>query len=250
MVIFLCVGWISCANSKIYWKCLTAGIEYTAVNPSYSQSIEKIYAFKIDLNRYNFQIIRAKDLKQTSLFANQWTQPHKVFIAINGGFFTPTLHPIGLRISNGETLSPLRPIKWWGIFLIKNNQAQIVSPKNYSPSPQINFAIQATPRLIIDGQILKLQERLAQRSSLCITKSGKVIIAITDLNLLLTPTQLAILLKKLDCYNALNLDGGNSSQLFARINDFSLNVPSLRPVADLILVSQVNLFSLKKQPNN
>ncbi|WP_251366184.1 phosphodiester glycosidase family protein [Coxiella-like endosymbiont of Rhipicephalus sanguineus] len=49
---------------------------------------------------------------------------------------------------------------------------------------------------------------MAQRSSLCITKSGKVIIAITDLNLLLTPTQLAHLVKKLDCYNALNLDRG------------------------------------------
>ncbi|WP_304985700.1 phosphodiester glycosidase family protein [Coxiella-like endosymbiont] len=55
---------------------------------------------------------------------------------------------------------------------------------------------------------------------------GKVIIAITNLNLLLTPTQLAHLVKKLNCYNALNLDGGTSSQLFARINNFSLNVPS------------------------
>ncbi len=40
----------------------------------------------------------------------------------------------------------------------------------------------------------------------------------------------------LGCYNAINLDGGSSTQLFANIGNFRLDVSSYAPVADAILV--------------
>ncbi|WP_267257297.1 phosphodiester glycosidase family protein [Coxiella endosymbiont of Ornithodoros maritimus] len=229
------------ANPSIRWKMLASGMAYTMVTPSFStltrsDLFTRLYAWKINLRQYHFNIVTSKSLQQTALYAAQAAKIKNTVLAINGGFFTPDLEPLGLRISNNKALSSLKRIRWWGIFMIKNNRAAITSPQNYRYSPEINFAIQAGPRLIIDGRIPKLRAGSAQRSALGVTPTGDIIIAITDNNLLLTATQLAILLKKLGCSNALNLDGGTSSQLFVHTNNFLLQIPSLRPVADLILV--------------
>ncbi|AAO91566.2 phosphodiester glycosidase family protein [Coxiella burnetii] len=231
----------ACANPSIQWKALNPGMAYTVVTPAFSSEsrpglFTHLYAWKINPRQYHFNIVTAKSLQQTALYAAQAAKIKDTVLAINGGFFTPNLEPLGLRISDNKVLSSLKRISWWGIFMIKNNRAAITSPQNYRYSPEINFAIQAGPRLIIDGRIPQLRGGSAQRSALGVTPTGDIIIAITDNNLLLTATQLAILLQKLGCSNALNLDGGTSSQLFVHTNNFSLQIPSLRPVADLILV--------------
>ena len=64
-------------DSLILCNPLTQGITYTQQ--------KDIYAFKINLAYYRFHIITAKDLQQTSLFANQFIQNKNVAIAINGG---------------------------------------------------------------------------------------------------------------------------------------------------------------------
>ena len=58
----------------------------------------------------------------------------------------------------------------------------------------------------------------------------------------LTTTELAQIMKKplsqngFECVDALNLDGGSSSQLSVKVGGFHLNISSLRPVADFVLI--------------
>jgi exopolysaccharide biosynthesis protein len=40
----------------------------------------------------------------------------------------------------------------------------------------------------------------------------------------------------LGCMNALNLDGGSSTQLYAKTQDFSLSIPSFSAVTDAVVV--------------
>lgn len=224
------------------WDTLADGLQYTSIAPDPTNSNERLQAFRIDLHKYTLQSELAKNIHQTSIFVDQVSNEKNVLIAINGGFFSPELQSLGLRITNFQTVNPIKKISWWGIFMLQNNHASIIPPNAYHASAQTNFAIQAGPRLLIDGTLAKLHGGKAQRSALGITRDGKVIIAVTD-NLLLSTEELAKIMVKsetdggLSCYQALNLDGGSSSQLYAHVNQFNLHVRSLRPVADVVVVT-------------
>lgn len=222
------------------WTNLSDGIQYTVLYPENPSS--GLHAFRIDLKKYHLQLKVAKNVQQTALFVDQLSDDKRVLIGINGGFFSPTLQPLGLRVSEGQAINPIKKISWWGVFLVRNHQASIIPQSAYNSNMKSEFAIQAGPRLIANGVLTKLHAGEAQRSALGITRDGKVIIAVTD-NYPLSTESLAKIMSRseknggLACVSALNLDGGTSSQLYAQINHFSLHIRSIRPVADLIFVT-------------
>ena len=214
------------------WKTVTPGLAYTS--PAFAQRY-RVHAFRINLGKYRLSLLLSNN-NQGPFFAKPAAIANNAIIAINGGFFSPDLQPIGLRIYQGKVLHPLKKISWWGIFAVKNNRARIFSKSNFRYTKKISFALQAGPRLVVSGSIPSLKGGIAKRSAIGITRNGNVVIAITSTPL--TTTKLAGIMKnKLGCYNALNLDGGSSSQLYARIGSFSLSLPSLRPVADVLIVT-------------
>ncbi len=58
----------------------------------------------------------------------------------------------------------------------------------------------------------------------------------------MSTTELAQLMKAepLNCDNALNLDGGSSSQLHAHLNSFQLDVHGFSNVSDAVIVTAKN----------
>ena len=158
-------------------------------------------------------------------------------MGINGGFFDNTFHPLGLRIQKHKLENPIKAISWWGIFYIRDHKAHISSPKQFSRSDSVEFAIQSGPRLIIDGHIPSLKPGEAERSALGITADGKIIILVSAGSPMSTQ-KLAHFMQQppLSCLNAINLDGGSSSQLYARIGSFALNVHNFSNVSDAIVV--------------
>jgi uncharacterized protein YigE (DUF2233 family) len=224
-----------------YWQTLAPGLEYILIIPHPGFPAGKLHAFRMDLQYYQLELAFTQNAKLPSTSVQELTLSRNATIGVNGGFFSPMLKPLGLRMNNGIVLNPLKNIGWWGIFLIKNSQAKIVTPKKFLPSKETRFAIQSGPRLIINGEIPSLKPGAAERSALGITKAGKVILLVTE-NLPLSTNQLAEIMRKplerggLDCVDALNLDGGHSSQLYAKIHNFLLNVPGISQVTDAILV--------------
>ena len=106
------------------------------------------------------------------------------------------------------------------------------------------MAIQAGPRLIINHRIPSLKDGDAERTALGITKNNQLIIVVTEKNPMST-TRLAEIMRRsedkdgLACQYALNLDGGHSTQLYANVNDFSLQLPGFSTIPDaLIIVSK------------
>jgi uncharacterized protein YigE (DUF2233 family) len=123
---------------------------------------------------------------------------------------------------------------------VKNHIPHITNISNFNYDSDIDFAIQSGPRLLIKGAIPSLKPGVADRSALGITKDGKVIILVST-NAAMTTHELAQLLKKppLSCTDAINLDGGSSSQLYAHINSFQLNVHGFSNVSDAIIVKKL-----------
>ncbi len=222
-----------------HWQKLSAGIEYQDLAGGLLAPWSHIYAFRIDLNQNKLGIVSAKSLALKNASADQFGEHSQALLSINGGFFDQNFNPLGLRISNKKQENPLKRISWWGVFYIKNNKASISSLNRFHADDEIDFAMQSGPRLLIKRKIPPLKPGEADRSALGITADGKVIILVST-NAAMSTNRLAHILKAppLSCIDAINLDGGSSSQLYAHIGSFQLNVHSFSNVSDAIVVKK------------
>lgn len=242
ITLFICLALIiqDCA-AKTEWHKVKKGLEYAVIEYPRGITFGQVHAFRIDLKEYNLKLSFAHDYDGVFSGVRALTQSKDGWLGINGGFFNPQLESLGLRISDGIESHPLKKTLWWGVFILRGAVPSIVPMKEFTHTPDIDFAIQAGPRLIVDGVVPHLIEGLANRSALGITKNNKLIIVATQ-NLPLSTSEFATILKSpenangLDCVNALNLDGGSSTQLYADIGSFHIHVPSFMPVADVIVV--------------
>ncbi len=226
----------------ISWQPLAPGFDYATINPSFANlSDGTLHIFRINPKVYQFQIGKTRTANKDYETIREVANHHNAFLAVNGGFFTPQLQPLGLRINNSKVVSPFKSISWWGVFYIAKGIPHIVAARNYHYNKNISFAIQSGPRLINNGQIVPLKPGAAQRSAIGILPNHQVIILVTQ-NMRITTTQLAKIMQRpvaqggLGCSYAINLDGGSSTQLYAKMKNFKLDLTSFSMVADTVLV--------------
>lgn len=222
------------------WQKLAPGIEYQDLEGGLLKPWSHVHVFRVDLAKNQLALVNAKTLSLKNASADQFAEHSKALLSVNGGFFDHEFNPLGLRINNKKLENPLKRISWWGIFYVKNNIPRITNVRNFSHDNDIDFAIQSGPRLLIKGTIPSLKPGAADRSALGITQDGKVIILVST-NAAMTTHELAQLLKSppLSCTDAINLDGGSSSQLYAHIDSFQLNVHGFSNVSDAIIVKKL-----------
>lgn len=222
------------------WIKLAPGIEYQDLQTSVLSQWSHIHVFRIDLAQNELNVIMANSFSHQQAFAHEFAERSHAYIAINGGFFDQAYHPLGLRINKQHQHNPLKQISWWGVFYTKNKIPYIRSLRQFTPDTQIDFAVQSGPRLLVKGATLPLKPGYAERTALGITANHQVIILVTENNPV-TTEWLAKHLRSspLNCVDALNLDGGSSSQLYAKIGNFKINAPSFAGVSDAIVVKPI-----------
>lgn len=217
------------------WQTLADGINYLDLAQDKQNPWSHLHVFKVDPSKITFELLLASDLQRKAASVEEWSHSGPFALIINGGFFDKNYHPLGLRVRKTTVENPFKNISWWGIFAVQNDHPSILAAKEYNRFSKPELAIQAGPRLLIDGTIPSLKPGLAQRTALCVTKSNKIIILVSE-HAALSTEELAKMLQKtpLSCWNALNLDGGSSTQLFAKIGSFSVHVPGISVVSDAI----------------
>lgn len=219
------------------WRELTPGIEYLDLGSTLLTPWSHVHVFRIDLKKNQLDLVMANFLSQQHASVDEFAHYSKALLTINGGFFDHNHRPLGLRIGNQQQYSPLKRISWWGVFYIKDQKPYLSGLRNYKSNEDIDFAVQSGPRLLVHGRIPALKPGRAERSALGISPDGRVIILVTE-NAPMTTTALAELFRSppLNCKEALNLDGGSSSQLYADIGSLKLNVHGYSNVSDAIVV--------------
>lgn len=231
------------------WHTLTKGLNYKNVDCGhYSQSTnQSIHIFKINLEQNTLKLAFAKDGLLPASTVQWLAQDHHAILAVNGGFFTPFWTLLGLRIQDSKVRNPLRKITWWPIFYLKNNQPFIVSEKDYQPSSAITLAIQSGPRLINHGKIISLKPGKDERTAIGINQKGEIILLATEHYPVETIDLAHFLHNNLDCVDAMNFDGGSSTQLYANIpqakQPFQLHVSSFALITDIFYVLPKNTSS-------
>lgn len=138
--------------------------------------------------------------------------------ATNGGMFNKDYSPQGLLILQQKTVKSIDTssgdgnfyLKPNGIFYIKtSNEAVICNSSNFKDDPNIKFATQSGPMLIIDGQIHAAfkegSTNLNIRNGVGILPDGRVVFVMSKNKV--NFYDFALYFKKLGCKNALYLDG-------------------------------------------
>jgi exopolysaccharide biosynthesis protein len=165
----------------------------------------------------------------------------KCLAGVNGGYFDAEFAPIGLRIANGQMITPLKRARLiTGVLVASSRGVQVLRAREFSRRPGITTAIQCGPFLADRGQpISGLDEsHLARRTFAATTSSSRALVGVcsgvslAELAKILATTSLA---EDLKVERALNLDGGSSSAFwFARENGNAFSIPERKPVRDFV----------------
>lgn len=142
-----------------------------------------------------------------------------IVLAMNAGMYLPDLMPQGLFVEAGKTIAPLATGDGQGNFYLKPNgvfsigadhRAAVVATEAFKPAPDIAYATQSGPMLVIDGA---LHPAFAEdgpsrfvRNGVGVRADGKVVFAISSTEV--SFGRFARLFRDaLACPDALYLDG-------------------------------------------
>ncbi|NCA90228.1 MAG: hypothetical protein EOM92_15365 [Gammaproteobacteria bacterium] len=167
--------------------------------------------------------------------------------AVNGGIYSRDLAPLGLYIEDGTTLIPLNRGRGGGNFFLKPNGvfyvtaqgAGVVQTDEYRPPAPVRYAVQSGPMLVIDGALhprfIPGYESRYVRNGVGVDRAGRVVFAISD-----GETNFhdfgTLFRDRLDCPNALYLDGQISQMYLPPLNHYAFW--AWRPLVAIIAVTQ------------
>ncbi len=225
------------AAPSLQWRALSPGLEEAQYNTQDAhQNPVSFLLYKMDLKRYKIQPVQASDFRVDKMYVKDMVQKNGALIGVNGGFFDPAYKSLGLLVKEGRELNPVKPVSWWGIFLIESGVPKVVKSSEYDPRGFVEFAIQAGPRLVENGSVVSLKPNISQKTFIAVTPNQEIILGVTDKSALDAEDFARILAQELKVSAALNLDGGSSTQLYAKIGNYEKETPVLASVANGLVV--------------
>ena len=173
----------------------------------------------------------------------------RLLFATNAGMFDSNLKPVGLYVEQGRELVHANTksgrgnfhMKPNGIFYISADRAAVAETQAFlKQRPQADLATQSGPMLVIDGRLHPRFDRrstsLKSRNGVGVRADGKVIFAISQ-EAVSFDAFARLFRDGLKCPNALFLDGGSASSLYAP----TLNRPgNIVPLGPMLAVFETN----------
>ena len=165
----------------------------------------------------------------------------KCVCGVNGGYFDTEFKPIGLRVADDTTFSPLRRARLiTGILLQSDRGIDVVRVGEFSRAKKLIAAIQSGPFLVEGNKRIRglSDSQLARRTFAGITTNDRALlgvcteVSLADLASILATTPIAADSK---IRRAMNLDGGSSSAFwFAREDGSAYSISCQKPVRDFV----------------
>lgn len=211
------------------WTAVAPGLWYRAwpVPRGDDTPDAKAHVFRADPRVVHVTVIDARTPTRNIATAEQLRTESKAYVVVNGGFFDENERPLGLVVSDSKETNPVRKVDQ-GIFLIAAGKPAIQHSREPLPY-DIDMALQSGPRLVVGGHALSLKPQVSRRTSVCLPGDGTVMIATVPVPISLSDLAASLVLSTaeggLGCWEALNLDGGPSTQLSAAMPTLNLDVP-------------------------
>jgi uncharacterized protein YigE (DUF2233 family) len=175
--------------------------------------------FRTRLEDYALTMLQSSHYGAQALHAESILDRSGATFVINGSFFDEHQKPLGLIITRGTIAHGIHKggSALTGIFGITRKEPFIVHRGQFSTAT-VTEAVQAGPRVLAQGKVVPgLKESLTptHRSGVCIDAEKRIVFYITQSELFgvdLSELTQALLRPSIGCVDALNLDGGGSSQ--------------------------------------
>jgi phosphodiester glycosidase len=160
---------------------------------------------------------------------------------VNGGYFDTEFKPLGLRVADGTTFSPLRRARLiTGILLQSDRGIDVVRVSEFSRTKKIIAAVQSGPFLVEGNKRIRglNDSQLARRTFAGIATNDRAFLGVcSDVSLAELANILATahIAAESKIRRAMNLDGGSSSAFwFARENGSAFSISGRKPVRDFV----------------
>jgi uncharacterized protein YigE (DUF2233 family) len=237
-------------SEQINWSQLQPDLLHASA--TFSQGLlSTVYVdlIKTSLTTFEMRILRAQRYGKKVATAKELCSLSGASVCINGSFFDEQRKALGLLIERGITVQKIQNSSSLlsGVIQSSVDGVSIIHREKFEPKKVLD-ALQAGPRLVESGSLiegLRLNDVSERRSGVCIDNNNNLIFFIVRSSVFgISTSALQKLLIKpgIDCKDALNLDGGSSSQLFYQNSSKILDFPGLEPIP-------VAIGLVEKQPS-
>ena len=194
------------------------------------------HAFKIDLDVAQLRLIPAgiPPLRRT---VEQIVASYPVVVAANASFFDAVGRAMGLAVDEGRVMA-MGNRRAWGALVIDGTQGRIMLGADIQNPLDYRLIVQGIPRLLVGGKVQPLKPQIAERTAVC--AGGNIVVLVVSTKV--EATAFARFLADppdrggLGCWDALNLDGGPSTQLVVKLPALALSLPGGWGVPNALVV--------------
>lgn len=172
------------------------------------------------------------------------TMEHPNYLAgSNGSYFEPDYTPLGLLVSDGRLIAPLRKARLLsGVLVVTNGRLRLQRVAEFSRKARPVDALQSGPFLVDGGRAVSglNAERLARRTFIATdatTRAGLGYCSTVSLAQLAEILATTDLVRDFTIKRALNLDGGSSSAFWFRDEKRAFSIPEQKTVRNFVAVT-------------
>ena len=221
------------------WRLIRSGLEYRELNVKLEDRSDRLRMTRVDPAQFQFRVRYEPDQPRR---VSEWFDSAKTLLVVNGGYFDPQKHALGLLISNGQSFG--RSYQGFGgMFAVNDREVKIRwnIAQPYVAGEGLTDALQNFPMLVLPGGAPNTQiddnQQFAPRTAVGQDRAGRIVFVVSP-GSIFTLTELGqwLAASDLELDAALNLDGGSSSGLLLRTGDQILGVDSWVGVPDVVVV--------------
>ena len=195
------------------------------------------HAFRIDLDEAELRLVPAGDpsVRRT---VEQIAAPFPAVVAVNASFFDTEGRAMGLAVDEGRVMASNK-LRNWGALVIDGTVGRIVLGADIQDHRAHRLIVQGIPRLLVGGKVQQLRYQVAARTAVCAEGNVVVLVVSTKAEATAFARFLADPPDKsgLGCWDALNLDGGPSTQLVMKLPELALSLPGGWGVPNALVVA-------------
>jgi len=158
---------------------------------------------------------------------------------VNGGYFDPENAPVGLLISDGKLIAPLRKARLLsGVLAVSKARIELLRSGEYSSRKNVIAAVQSGPFLVDGGTaVAGLNDTKSARRTVVLTSGSdragigfSSAVTLAELGEILAMPNLKI-------QRALNLDGGSSSAFWFNGERGVTSIAEQKTVRDFVVIT-------------
>jgi Phosphodiester glycosidase len=195
------------------------------------------HAFNVELDVAELRLVSAGG-PTSRRTVEEIVAPYPAVVAVNASFFDTEGRAMGLAVDDGRMMATGKR-RSWGALVIDDTHARIVLGAEIKDDHAHRLVVQGIPRLVVGGKVPPLKPQLAERTAIC--AKGSVVVLVVSTKAESTPFARFLADPPdqggLGCGDALNLDGGPSTQLVVKLPGMTLSFPRGWGVPNALVVA-------------